>query len=43
MQKCVTPSAAEPQYVAMVDGVEEALYARGMLAFWVPSVEVDEH
>ena len=42
-QKCVTRPAAEPQYVAMADGVKEALYVRGMLAFWVPSVEVGEH
>ena len=33
IQKCVTLSTTEAEYVAMADGVKEALYVRGVLAF----------
>ena len=39
IQKCVTPSTTEAKYVAMADGVKEALYVRGILAFLMPSLE----
>ena len=32
-QKCVTLSTTEAEYVAMADGVKEALYVRGVLVF----------
>ena len=38
-QKCVTLSTTEAEYVAMTDGVKEALYVRGILKFLMPSVE----
>ena len=38
-QKCVTLSTTEAEYVAMADGVKEALYVRGILKFFMPSVE----
>ena len=38
-QKCVTLSTTEAEYVAMADGVKEALYVRGILAFLMPSLE----
>ena len=37
-QKCVTLSTTEAEYVAMVDWVKEALYARGILAFLIASL-----
>ena len=37
-QKCVTLSTTEAEYVAMADGVNEALYARGIPAFPMPSL-----
>ena len=37
-QKCVTLSTTEAEYVAMTDGVKEALYVRGVLAFLIPSL-----
>ena len=37
-QKCVALSTTEAEYVAMVDGVKEALYVRGVLVFLVPSL-----
>ena len=39
LQKCVTPSTTEAEYVAMADGVKEALYVRGIFKFLMPSVE----
>ena len=41
-QKCITLSTTEAEYVAMADGVKEALYERGILAFLMPSL-ADEH
>ena len=38
-QKCVTLSTTEAEYVAMADGVKEAQYVRGILAFLMPSLE----
>ena len=35
-QKCVTLSTTEAEYVAMADGVKEALYVRGGLVFLMP-------
>ena len=35
-QKCVTLSTTEAEYVAMGDGVKEALFVRGVLSFLVP-------
>ena len=37
-QKCVTLSTTEAEYVAIADGVKEALYVRGVLVFLMPSV-----
>ena len=37
-QKCVPLSTTEAKYVAMADGVKEALYVRGILVFLMPSV-----
>ena len=37
-QKCVTLSTTEAEYVAMADGVKEALYVRGILVFLMPSL-----
>ena len=37
-QKYVTVSTTEAEYVAMADGVKEALYVRGILAFLMPSL-----
>ena len=37
-QKCVAPSATEAEYVAMADGVKEALYVRRYLVFLIPSM-----
>ena len=37
-QKCVTLFTTEAEYVAMADGVKEALYVSGMLAFLMPSL-----
>ena len=37
-QKCVTLSTTEAEYVAMADGVKEALYVRGVLVFLMPSL-----
>ena len=37
-QKCVTLSTTEGEYVAMADGIKEALYVRGILAFLMPSL-----
>ena len=37
-QKCVTLFTTEAEYVAMADGVKEALYVRGILAFLMPSL-----
>ena len=37
-QKCVTLSTTEAEYVAMADGVKEALYVRGVLVFLTPSL-----
>ena len=36
-QKCVTLSTTEAEYVAMGDGVKEALFVRGVLSFLVPN------
>ncbi|CAB1112078.1 unnamed protein product [Ectocarpus sp. CCAP 1310/34] len=36
-QKCVTLSTTEAEYVAMGDGVKEALFVKGMLEFLRPS------
>ena len=38
-QKCVTFSSTEAEYVAMAEGVKEALYVRGVLFFLMPSLE----
>ena len=38
-QKCVTLSTTEAEYVAMADGVKEALNIRDILAFLMPSLE----
>ena len=38
-QKCVTLSTTEAEYVAMTDGVKEALYVRSILAFLMPGLE----
>ena len=38
-QKCVTLSTTGAAYVAMADGVKEALYVRGILTFLLPSLE----
>ena len=38
-QKCVILSTTEAEYVATADGVKEALYVRGILAFPMPSLE----
>ena len=35
-QKCVTLSTTEAEYIAMADGVKEALYVRGVLVFLTP-------
>ena len=37
-QKCVTLSTTKAEYVAMADGVKEALNVRGILAFLMPSL-----
>ena len=37
-RKCVTLSNTEAEYVAMADGVKEALYVSGILAFLMPSL-----
>ena len=37
-QECVTLSTTEAGYVAMADGVKEALYVRGVLVFLMPSL-----
>ena len=37
-QTCVTLSTTEAEYVAMADGVKEALYVRGVLVFLMPSL-----
>ena len=37
-QKCVTLSTTEAEYVAVADGVKEALYVRGVLVFLMPSL-----
>ena len=37
-QKCVTLSTTEAEYLAMADGVKEALYVRGVLVFVMPSL-----
>ena len=37
-QKCVTLSTTEAEYVAMVDGVKQALYVREVLVFLTPSL-----
>ena len=37
-QKCATLSTTEAEYVAMADGVKEALYVRGVLVFLMPSL-----
>ena len=37
-RKCVTLSNTEAEYVAMADGVKEALYVMGVLAFVVLSL-----
>ena len=45
-QKYVTVSTTEAEYVAMADGVKEALYVRGILAFLMPSLglmSIGEH
>ena len=36
-QKCVTLSTTEAEYVAMGDGVKEALFVRNLLSFVLPS------
>ena len=36
-QKCVTLFTTEAEYVAMADGVKEALYVRGVLVFLMPN------
>ena len=38
-QKRVTLSTTEAEYVAMANGVKEALYVRVILAFLMPSLE----
>ena len=38
MQKCVTTSPTETEYVAMADGVKESLYLSGVLFFFMPSL-----
>ena len=38
MQKCVTLSITEAEYIAMAGGVKEALYVRGVLVFLMPSL-----
>ena len=35
-QKCVTLSTTEAEYVAMEDGVKEALFINGVLGFMLP-------
>ena len=37
-QNCVTFSTTKAEYVVMADGVKEALYVRGILAFLMPSL-----
>ena len=37
--KCVIHSTTEAEYVTIADGVKEALYVRGILAFLMPSLE----
>ena len=37
-QKCVILSTTEAEYAAMADGVKEALYVRGILAFLMQSL-----
>ena len=41
-QKCVTLSPREAEYVAMADGVKEALYLSGVLVFSDAQSGVDE-
>ena len=38
-QKCVTLSTTVADYVAMADGVKEALYVRGVLSFLMPGLK----
>ena len=38
-QKCVSQSTSEAEYLAMGDGVKEALFVNGMLHFLRPSVK----
>ena len=37
-QKVVTLSATEAEYVALGDGIKEALFVRGVLSFVIPSI-----
>ena len=37
-QKCVTLFITEAKYVAMADGVKEALFVRGVMVFLMPSL-----
>ena len=39
-QKCVTLSTTEAEYVAMGDGVKEALFIRGIIEFLSPGKEL---
>lgn len=39
-QKCVSQSTSEAEYLAMGDGVKEALFVNGMLKFLRPSVQL---
>lgn len=41
-QKCVTLSTSEAEYVAMGDGVKEALFVNGVLKFLMPSKKIDQ-
>ena len=38
MQKIVTRSTTEAKYVALVDGVKEALFVKGVFSFIIPSI-----